>query len=208
MKVTVDQIDALLPQTQCNLCDYAGCRPYAEAILYKNEAVDKCLPGGVEVLVSLGQLMGQDPQPLLAEMKKKAKPPTLAVIDETACIGCKKCIRVCPVDAILGAPKQMHTVIASECTGCDLCIPVCPVDCIEIVPTQEMTSAEKKEKAKLAKSRYEFKQVRLQREKMEMAEEHRQMKFANLSDRQEKVLARKQAIQEAVARVKRQKNEC
>src|SRR6185312_17431427 len=102
MKVTPEQIDALLPQTQCTLCGYQGCRPYADAIIYKNETIDKCLPGGVETLIQLGELVNQDPKPLIEEMKSKQKPPMLAVIDEKTCIGCKKCIQVCPVDAILG----------------------------------------------------------------------------------------------------------
>lgn len=130
---TPDQIDAILPQTQCGLCSYKGCRPYAEA-LAKNEApINLCPPGGVQGLVSLAELLNQDPTPYIPEMEQKAKPNLRAVIREAECIGCTKCIQACPVDAILGAAKLMHTVIQDECTGCELCIAPCPVDCIDII---------------------------------------------------------------------------
>lgn len=209
MKVTPEQIEDLLPQTQCTLCGYSGCRPYAEAMLYKGESIDKCLPGGVETLLKLGKLLEQDAEPFIEEMEKKAKPDLLAVLDEAACIGCKKCIQVCPVDAILGAPKQMHSIINDECTGCELCVPACPVDCIQMVEITPIASPEeKKKKAEKAKSRYEFRQIRLHRDTMEAAEKHRQLKFANIQAQEEKVLARKLEIQAAVARMKEKKGGC
>lgn len=128
----VDQIDALLPQTQCGQCGYPGCRPYAEAIS-NGDAINKCPPGGLNTIESLASLLDREVIPLDAEHgEEQAK--TVAYIREDECIGCTKCIQACPVDAILGAAKQMHTVIVSECTGCDLCVEPCPVDCIDMLP--------------------------------------------------------------------------
>ena len=131
----VDQIDALLPQTQCGQCTYAGCRPYAEAIATGEADINQCPPGGESTIQALADLLGQDPRPLNPEHGEH-KGKTVVVIDEQVCIGCTLCIQACPVDAILGAPKQMHTVIRDECTGCDLCIPPCPVECIHVVPVK------------------------------------------------------------------------
>lgn len=128
----VDQIDALLPQTQCGQCSYPGCKPYAEAIA-NGEKINKCPPGGETTIQALADLLGVEPEPLDAEHGEETV-TKVAVIREDECIGCTKCIQACPVDAILGAAKQMHTVIASECTGCDLCVEPCPVDCIDMVP--------------------------------------------------------------------------
>lgn len=129
----VDKIDALLPQTQCGQCTYPGCRPYAEAIANGEADINQCPPGGETTIVALADLLGRDPKPLNPEHGVEEKNKTVVVIDEETCIGCTLCIQACPVDAILGAPKLMHTVIEDECTGCDLCIPPCPVDCIDIV---------------------------------------------------------------------------
>ncbi|PSF05325.1 electron transport complex subunit RsxB [Marinobacter fuscus] len=127
----VDQIDSLLPQTQCGQCGFPGCRPYAEAIA-NGEAINKCPPGGDGTIKSLADLLDVEPQPLDSEHGvEQAK--RVAVIREDECIGCTKCIQACPVDAILGAAKHMHTVIESECTGCDLCVEPCPVDCIDMI---------------------------------------------------------------------------
>ncbi|MEN8175174.1 MAG: electron transport complex subunit RsxB [Pseudomonadota bacterium] len=127
-----DQVDQLLPQTQCGQCGYPGCRPYAEAIAAGEEEINKCAPGGEATVVALAELLGRDPLPLDESVETKA--PALAVIDEAVCIGCTLCIQACPVDAILGAAKQMHTVIADECTGCELCLAPCPVECIHMIP--------------------------------------------------------------------------
>jgi electron transport complex protein RnfB len=131
----VDRIDALLPQTQCGQCTYAGCRPYAEAIAAGEADINQCPPGGETTIKALADLLGRDPKPLNPEHGEH-KEKTVVIIDENVCIGCTLCIQACPVDAIVGAAKQMHTVIASECTGCNLCIPPCPVECIHVVPVR------------------------------------------------------------------------
>jgi len=130
----VDQIDALLPQTQCGQCTYAGCRPYAEAIARGEADINQCPPGGETVIIALADLLDVEAKPLNAEHGEEKESKTVVYIDEDTCIGCTLCIQACPVDAILGAAKHMHTVIESECTGCDLCIPPCPVDCIHVKP--------------------------------------------------------------------------
>lgn len=132
----VERIDSLLPQTQCGQCGFPGCRPYAEAIAGEEVDINRCPPGGETTILALADLLGRDPKPLDPE-RGEEQAPMLAVIDEQVCIGCTLCIQACPVDAILGAAKQMHTVIAEECTGCKLCIPPCPVECIDMVPVEE-----------------------------------------------------------------------
>ncbi|WP_259756826.1 electron transport complex subunit RsxB [Pseudomonas sp. GCEP-101] len=122
------QINDLLPQTQCGQCGYAGCKPYAQAIA-EGDAINKCPPGGAATIAALAELLDVAPLPLDAA---EETPPRVAYIHEAECIGCTKCIRACPVDAIVGAAKLMHTVIVDECTGCDLCLEPCPVDCIEM----------------------------------------------------------------------------
>jgi electron transport complex protein RnfB len=131
----VDKIDAILPQTQCGQCSFPGCRPYAEAIASGAAPINQCPPGGEATMLALADLLGVEP---IALSEEHADEPvkTVVVIDENTCIGCTLCIQACPVDAILGAAKQMHTIIEAECTGCNLCIPPCPVDCIAIVPVK------------------------------------------------------------------------
>jgi electron transport complex protein RnfB len=123
----------LLPQTQCGQCSFPGCRPYAEAIARGEADINRCPPGGEATIKALADLLGVVPKPLDAEVGME-KPKTVAWIDEKVCIGCTLCIQACPVDAILGAPKLMHTIIRDECTGCELCVAPCPVDCIYMVP--------------------------------------------------------------------------
>jgi electron transport complex protein RnfB len=135
----VERIDALLPQTQCGQCGFPGCRPYAEAIATGEADINQCPPGGEAGVVALADLLGRDPKPLDPEHGQE-KPKMVAIIDEQTCIGCTLCIQACPVDAILGAAKQMHTVIEKECTGCELCVEPCPVDCIAMVPIAETIS--------------------------------------------------------------------
>ncbi|MDY6948527.1 MAG: electron transport complex subunit RsxB [Pseudomonadota bacterium] len=130
-----DRIDALLPQTQCRRCTFDGCRPYAEAIARGSADINQCPPGGERTANALARLLGVDPKPVGEQYGVVPDYPTVAFIDESACIGCTKCIQACPVDAIVGASRFMHTVIAADCTGCELCIPPCPVDCIEMRPS-------------------------------------------------------------------------
>lgn len=132
----VQKIDAILPQTQCGQCGFPGCKPYATAIAKGEADINQCPPGGEEGIHKLAELLGVDPKPLNAE-HGVPKPKSVAVIDENLCIGCTLCIQACPVDAILGAAKHMHTIIEKECTGCELCIPPCPVDCIYMQVVEE-----------------------------------------------------------------------
>ena len=132
----VEQINQRLPQTQCAQCGYPGCRPYAEAIARGEADINQCPPGGDAGVRALAELLDLEARPVDPAYGKE-KPPQVAVIDENICIGCKLCIDACPVDAILGAPKKMHTVISAECTGCELCVPVCPVDCIDLMAVRE-----------------------------------------------------------------------
>lgn len=129
----VAQLDAWLPQTQCTRCGFPNCRAYAEALATGDTDINRCPPGGEVTLHALAKLLGVAPKPLDPACGALA-PRTRAVIDETHCIGCRKCLDVCPVDAILGARKRMHTVVESECNGCGLCLPPCPVDCIVLTP--------------------------------------------------------------------------
>jgi electron transport complex protein RnfB len=124
----VDKIDGILPQTQCGQCGFPGCRPYAEAIAKGQAEINLCPPGGAEGVQRLADLLGREVKALDAEEKPKA----VALIDENTCIGCTLCIQACPVDAIVGAAKQMHTIVAPLCTGCELCLPPCPVECISM----------------------------------------------------------------------------
>lgn len=132
----VDQINDILPQTQCGQCGYPGCRPYAEAIASEEAQINQCPPGGEAGIQALADLLDVEALPLDAEHGEESV-PQVAFIREDECIGCTKCIQACPVDAILGAAKQMHTVIVSECTGCDLCVEPCPVDCIDMIPEEQ-----------------------------------------------------------------------
>ena len=175
----IQHIDALLPQTQCGKCGHPGCKPYAQGIA-QGEAINKCPPGGDETIAALASLLSI---PVLAlDTARGAAPPQVAYIREAECIGCTKCIQACPIDAILGAAKLMHTVIVDECTGCDLCVAPCPVDCIEMRPlpanvipivgglaheTQQYNA--RNQKRDHARRRYELRDERLRRE-----EQHRQ----------------------------------
>lgn len=165
-----EKINALLPQTQCGKCGYSGCKPYAEAIAAGEAGINKCPPGGEEGIRDLAGLLGVPFKPF--EPGVVIKPPSVAFIDENLCIGCTLCIQACPVDAIAGASKLMHTVIASLCTGCELCIAPCPVDCISMLPLPGSlpTRSQKRATAQASKERYQFRQQRLERDKREKAE--------------------------------------
>ena len=162
MTPLVRRLDAILPQTQCTKCGYAGCLPYAEAMAAGEAEINQCPPGGDATITQLAETLRRDPRPL-NPVNGLFRAPQVAVIDEAICIGCTKCIQVCPVDAIVGASKLMHTVIASWCTGCELCLPPCPVDCIALLPVAELPSAD------LSRTRFNARAARLARDECELA---------------------------------------
>ena len=179
----VDQVDALLPQTQCGRCGYAGCLPYAEAMVADGVPINRCPPGGRRTIRALAALLHTSPVPLDSEYGTEPEYESVAWIDEAHCIGCALCYKACPVDAILGAPKLMHSVIRSECTGCELCIAPCPVDCIHMRRVDESTGEfdaraqdRMRRKADLARRRHRFRQFRLARDQGEQAERRRRKK--------------------------------
>ncbi len=136
----IEAVNAVLPQTQCAQCGYPGCRPYAQAIIKNDEPINRCPPGGEQTIEQLSTLLGT-PVLALDTSCGQQKPEQVAVIKEDICIGCTLCIVACPVDAIVGAAKLMHTVIADECTGCELCIPPCPVDCIDLIQPEQTAAS-------------------------------------------------------------------
>lgn len=177
MKNKASEIDGLLPQTQCTRCGYPTCREYAEAIALGAADINRCPPGGDETIDAIARLLSCNAKPLDPAYGAH-KPKASAVIDEAACIGCMLCIAPCPVDAIVGAAKHMHTVLTAHCTGCELCVPACPVDCIRIVPLTVLAGqANDTARAVLAKTatqaadgartRFAFHRERLQRDKRE-----------------------------------------
>lgn len=165
---TEEIIEAELPQTQCTLCGYNGCKPYAKAIANDNERLDLCLPGGVNVLQKLGLKLNKKVSHLEKDLIKRQKKPSYAVINEENCIGCTKCIQACPVDAIIGRNKKMHRVIEADCTGCELCIEPCPTDCITMVVQENhhLTENQRTINASKAKHRYEARNHRLKLKKI------------------------------------------
>ena len=183
----IEKIDAILPQTQCGQCGFPGCKPYAIAISEGHADINQCPPGNEEGIQKLADLLGVKPKPLNTA-HGLPKPKSIAFIDEQICIGCTFCIQACPVDAIVGAAKKMHTVISTECTGCELCIAPCPVDCISMLPLRkQIVDSEyepyltgdkmlvredemKKKAADRARVRYEHRLKRLEYEKEEKAE--------------------------------------
>jgi len=195
-----------LPQTQCELCGYKGCRPYAEAMVQGKAEINLCLPGGIKTLQALGEAMHRDPTPFVKEMGAKQKWPSVAVIREEECIGCMKCIQVCPVDAIIGGAKQMHTVLTDECTGCDLCLEPCPVDCIDVISLPSFSPYEEEKRREQFLERFtarEDRQVRLEAEKKS---KHEQAKLSKIPLKTTSVAARQEVIQAALARVKAKKD--
>lgn len=170
----VTKIDAILPQTQCTKCGYAGCKPYANAIAVGEAGINQCPPGGDEGIRKLSRLLDRPYEPLNPDNGLE-KPLALAYIDEATCIGCTLCIKACPVDAISGAAKQMHTIISVLCTGCDLCVAPCPVDCISMEPVQDPGELQRRHDDQQAfsdasRTRFELRNMRLERDKREKAE--------------------------------------
>lgn len=168
-KSLADQLEDLLPQTQCTKCGYPACRPYAEAMADGSANYNQCPPGGIEGVARLAKVLGKKVIPI-NPVNGVERPRPVAFIDEAICIGCTLCIQACPVDAIVGAAKQMHTIVTDLCTGCDLCVAPCPVDCIamiEVTPGKTGWDAWSQAQADAARERHDFRRARLQREKEE-----------------------------------------
>ncbi|WP_339545544.1 electron transport complex subunit RsxB [Pseudomonas sp. RA_35y_Pfl2_P32] len=208
----IQRIDALLPQTQCGKCGHPGCKPYAQGIA-SGEAINKCPPGGDETITALAELLNLPVVPL--DHSRGSAPPQIAYIREAECIGCTKCIQACPIDAIVGAAKLMHTVIIDECTGCDLCVAPCPVDCIEMHPlpsaqvlpivgglafTPEQFEA-RSAKREHARQRFEQRNARLEREEQQRLAE----RAARAAKAAQPATTGANPVQDAIARVQAQK---
>ena len=168
MSALAERIDALLPQTQCTKCGYPSCRPYAEAIAAGEADINQCPPGGDAGVRKLAALLGREAKPLNPRNGVE-QPRRVAVIDEARCIGCTLCIQACPVDAIVGASKLMHTVVTELCSGCDLCVAPCPVDCIDMVPATGDDAIWDTARAHAARERFELRSTRLERKRAERA---------------------------------------
>jgi electron transport complex protein RnfB len=217
-KSLADQIEDLLPQTQCTKCGYPACRPYAEAVVEGSANYNQCPPGGVEGVARMASLLGKPVIPL-NPVNGVERPRPVAVIDESLCIGCTLCIQACPVDAIVGAAKQMHTVIPELCTGCDLCVAPCPVDCIamvDVTPGKSGWNAWTQQQADAARQRHNFRVFRLRRDKEEndarlAAKAAAKLKAvaeeASLSPEEKAAQERKKAIIQAAMERARQKKE-
>jgi electron transport complex protein RnfB len=176
--VNWEDIDRVLPQTQCQSCGYKDCQSYAVAIARQSEKINRCAPGGNKVIEKLAMLMHRPLEEIAVDIRK-SEPDTTAVINEEFCIGCALCISACPIDAIVGAPKRMHSVLNSICSGCGLCIPPCPTDCIELisldaaiakgkVATEKLISKSQSERSDLWKDRYDKKNVRRKKQAVEL----------------------------------------
>ena len=188
----VEMIDALLPQTQCGKCGYGGCEPYAKAIAAGEADINQCPPGGGTGIHKLAALLNHENKPLNPQFGVE-KPLEIAVIDEQTCIGCTLCIEACPVDAIIGASKQMHTVITAYCTGCELCLPPCPVDCISMIPAAHPVWSQ--QDADAARERFNSRNLRMQRE-----QQKKEQKLAQKAGRAHD--SKKTAIQQALERAR------
>jgi len=211
----IDAIDALLPQTQCRRCGYDGCRPYAEAVAAGETDINRCPPGGAATVARLSALTGMADKPLDPECGD-AGIARVAFIREDECIGCTRCIQVCPTDAIVGAAKVMHTVIGADCTGCELCVPACPVDCIDMPistrPTgQPLWPAPRvidEQRAERAKRLFEARQQRLNRK---TTRRRRATRHEDTVDAREDAAAgsaaKKSAIADSIARAKARRAE-
>ena len=199
LKVTIKQIDAVLPQTQCRECGYADCHAYAEALASGTTTIDRCPPGGTNTLNALGELLQVDATPYAETLLSKYRTPSVAVIDEDLCIGCVKCIKACPVDAIVGSAKLMHTVIKGECSGCELCVPACPMDCISMQSLPPRSRREQQQCATQWRERHTAHKARLARQQQE---QQQQYENAKLNQAKEQRHTKQAAIAAAIARSK------
>lgn len=191
MTVSVKDIDALLPQTQCGECRFSGCLPYAEAMAQGSATIDRCPPGGVATVQALAQLLHIDATPYISAAIVNTRSPSVALIREEECIGCTKCIAACPVDAIIGSGKLMHAILTSECTGCGLCVEPCPVDCIEMLPLETPGYD-----PAIARERFQARQIRQLRQQHEQEQTYRDKRqLAAISDKNS---ADKQAKQDYI----------
>ena len=184
----VSDIDALLPQTQCGECSYPGCLPNAEAIAAGIAPIDRCPPGGKDTVRALANLLSIDPTPYL---NLKTRAPSLAKIREAECIGCTKCIQACPVDAIVGSAKLMHSIINTECTGCGLCVEPCPVDCIEMI-AEDVATYDKN----IARAHFNAKNIRLLQDEHNAEQAYREKR--RLSSLSKEALQEKKAKQDYI----------
>lgn len=200
--ISARDIDALLPQTQCGECNYPGCMPYAQAIAAGLAPINRCPPGGVETVQALATLLNIDPSELIQEAQDNTRDPAVAMIREAECIGCTKCIQACPVDAIVGGAKLMHSIISTECTGCGLCIEPCPVDCIELVSLSKATYDKN-----WARDRFNARQIRLLKEEQEKQQAYREKRtlVAPTASQERDKIAKQDYILQAMLRAKTKK---
>ncbi len=209
--VSAEEIDHFLPQTQCGQCGYEGCMPYAEAIASHQADINQCPPGGQSTIRALATLLQRDEIPL-NKKNGTEKPFTIVKIDENVCIGCVKCIRACPVDAIIGAAKQMHTVLQEHCTGCELCIEPCPVDCIDIiVPPTELADRYSDFKESKIEYRQETRERFNKRNerflKQEQTKKEKQAAKQQIKDKAKNIAEKQAFIKAAIARSKEKRKE-
>lgn len=202
--ISAQSIDALLPQTQCGECGFHGCMPYAQAIAVGAAPIDRCPPGGVPTLLALAQLLQIDATPFVASVQTNTREPSRAVIREADCIGCTKCIQACPVDAIVGSAKKMHSVLSEDCTGCGLCVEPCPVDCIDLVAIPEVVYDKNR-----AREQFHARTIRLLRDEQEQQQVHREkvMLAEKSHDQEQEKKAKQNYILQALNRSRAKKNE-
>lgn len=202
--ITAQSIDALLPQTQCGECGFHGCMPYAQAIAVGAASIDRCPPGGVPTLVALANLLKIDAEPFMASVQANTRMPSQAVIRESDCIGCTKCIQACPVDAIIGTAKKMHSVLVDDCTGCGLCVAPCPVDCIELVEIPQALYDKNR-----AREQFHARAIRLLRDEQAQQQAYREKRMLaeKSQDKQQDKQSKQAYILQALNRSVAKKNE-